>query len=1009
MRSVIPAACLVLICLCVTNTVFAEEVTVLFDGSDAAAWDTARDRDRLNREFSLSELSQIEGPALRWRFISRGISFNDIFLRRPVLRGFHKIRVQVRNAGANVTLAAKVGDADGAEWTANQVAVKAGADQQWIEFPWDEWKVASWSRDADGRMDFPLRFFTLIAFGVRPDAEYNVEVFRVEAVSPDPPVATLRSLDFPRTVRAGQKYAASLSFSLDRPCRDDQARLILRHGKSTVASVPLPLPEPLNAAEPDKVYSLSDIPVQVPQFAWGGQSSLQVRLGEAHIELNGIRVDEEVFPVTVEARTPGHVDAAVRMHNGAPTLFINGKPHNGMAYTAYGPSVEVFTDFARAGVNLFSFSATPTEAGYGLSRTAWTAPGEYDFSQLDERVMMVLTANPDAYIFPRLYLHAPEWWSKQHPDEIVLMDPGDGNPVPFIHSGGKPAPCWASEIWRKDTIEGLRRLIAHVESSPYADRVIGYHLASGTTEEWMMWGGNENEWVDYSPANHRAFRKWLAAKYDAIEALRAAWGDPEVTFDNATVPTKARRQTSRMGALRDPAQEQQIIDFYLYNSDMVAETIAVLSGAVKEITRREKAVGVFYGYTLQLCGEQRQQNAGHLALAKVLACPDVDFVCSPTSYAFRQLGGEGTSHFMSLLGSVKLHEKLWFDENDIRTSLSPGEVGSWGRPANVDGDIIQQDKELANVLTNGAAQWWFDVGANRYDDDRLMARIGELTRNAEQVLDLDRRPVDEVAMVVDERSLCYLQVAHWLGNELLVGYLPRLHRIGAPVGHYLASDLPRIADHKLFLIMTSFAPTEDDRKAVDALKRDGNVLVFFYAPGLYRDGKVDPAAMEDFTGIRLGLSMQEQALRVTFAGDHPLVEGLAGTQYGSGRNVSPICSANDPAATVLGTLPDGSAGLVVKEFEDWTAVHSAAALLPPEVVRALARKAGVHLYIETPDVVWAARDMVSVSVKDPGTRTIRLPEPRDVRDLYTGQEVAPRTGEFSADFADRATRVFVLE
>jgi len=78
-------------------------------------------------------------------------------------------------------------------------------------------------------------------------------------------------------------------------------------------------------------------------------------------------------------------------------------------------------------------------------------------------------------------------------------------------------------------------------------------------------------------------------------------------------------------------------------------------------------------------------------------------------------------------------------------------------------------------------------------------------------------------------------------------------------------------------------------------------------------------------------------------------------------------------------------------------------------VRALARKAGVHLYIETPYVVWAARDMVSVSVKDPGTRTIRLPEPRDVRDLYTGQEVAPRTGEFSADFADRATRVFVLE
>lgn len=142
------------------------------------------------------------------------------------------------------------------------------------------------------------------------------------------------------------------------------------------------------------------------------------------------------------------------MHNGAPTLFINGKPHNDMAYAAYDPSVEVFS----------------------------------------------------AYFFPRLYLHAPKWWSDQHPKDIVLMDPGDGKPVPFIHAGGKPAPSWASETWRRNTVEGLKRLIAHVEASPYADRCIGYHIASGTTEEWMMWGGNENQWIDYSPVNVARFR-----------------------------------------------------------------------------------------------------------------------------------------------------------------------------------------------------------------------------------------------------------------------------------------------------------------------------------------------------------------------------------------------------------------------------------------------------------------------------------------------------------------------
>jgi hypothetical protein len=42
----------------------------------------------------------------------------------------------------------------------------------------------------------------------------------------------------------------------------------------------------------------------------------------------------------------------------------------------------------------------------------------------------------------------------------------DGKPAPFRYRIGG-APSWASPTWRKDTVEGLRRLIAHVESSAY--------------------------------------------------------------------------------------------------------------------------------------------------------------------------------------------------------------------------------------------------------------------------------------------------------------------------------------------------------------------------------------------------------------------------------------------------------------------------------------------------------------------------------------------------------------
>ena len=987
----------------------ATETEVLFDGAGIGDWATARDAQRLAKEFSLSELKGVADPAaLQWRFVTRDTAFNDIFLQRPVARRFDMIRVRVKNEGESLELACKVRDAGGAEWTAKRVPLKAGEEWRWVEFPAPDWAVASWSRDADGKLDFPLSCFALIAFNVRTGSEYKLRIASVEAVRPDSPVATVRDLRIPAEMQAGHSYPVSLSFSVDRPIPDDGAYLAFLRGKAELFRVPLDLPTPLSKLAPGQEVRVQT-EVRVPLFAFGGRQSVALCLGGAHIRLDGRPADQEVAAVTVEQRDTKKCVATVRTHNGTPTLFINGQPHNGMAWATYGPKPEVFRDFTQAGITLYTFAATPTESGYGLARTAWTAPGEYDFSQLDERALMLLRENPNAYFFPRLYLHAPKWWSATHPNDIVLTDPGDGKPVPFLHAGGKPAPSWASETWRRDTVEGLRRLIAHVEASPYADRVIGYHIASGTTEEWMMWGGNENQWVDFSPANTARFRVWLRDKYGTDKGLRAAWRDEAASLASAAIPLKAQRQHTELGSLRDPAKEQAVIDFYLYNSDLVADTICTFAKAVKDITRRRKIVGAFYGYLLQLCGEQRQQNAGHLALEKVLASPDVDFLTSPASYAFRQLGGEGTSHFMSLFGSVKLHGKLWFDENDIRTSLAKGKLGEWGRPADVAGDILQQEKELANVIVNGSAQWWFDVGGNVYSNPELMGRIGRLAQSATEAQKLDRSPVDEVALVVDERSLCYLRVADPLGAQLLVSQLPALSRIGAPVGHYLVTDLPRLTDRKVFFIMTSFAPTAQDRKAIEALKRDGHVLVFLYAPGVYRDGQLDETGMADLTGIRLRLSREEGASSVKLTGGHRLTEGLGGQSYGDRHRGFPICYADDSTATVLGTLTDGKPGLVVREAKEWISVFSSVPMLPTRLMRNIAQFAGVHTYIDTEDVVWASKSMVAVCVKDAGKRTVRLPNKANVRDLYSGETVGKGVTSFEAGFADRATRVFVVE
>jgi hypothetical protein len=986
----------------------AVDTEILYDGLGTQDWSTCREQARLEREFSVSEVGlQADPPALRWRFVSRSSPFNDLFLLRPIERRFDSVRVLVQNQGAPLRLAAKVRDADGAEWTVEGTDLATGSAWQWVDFPMPAWHVASWSSDANGRLDFPLASFTLIAFGVSVGPEYCLNVQRLEILRPERPLATLLEARIPATLRAGETFAVTLAFSLDRPVQEDGAQLVFRRGTAVVARLPLPLPRALTSVQPGEIVRVDKAVLSLSQYAWGGAHEVRVQLGEARAQRSG-QSAEEVFLVNVKARKSGHTVAAVKDHGGTPTLFINGRPHAGMAWATYHPTLEVFSDFARAGVDLFTFSATPTEAGYGLSKTVWTAPDTFDYSQFDERVAMALQACPNGYIFPRLYLHAPAWWSAQHPDDIVLMDLGDGKPVPFIHSGGKPAPSWASATWRADTIAALQRLIEHVEAAPYADRIIGYHLASGTTEEWMMWGGNENEWVDYSPANLAGFRQWLRGTYRTEAALQAAWSNPTATFAGAAIPTKARRQECARGALRDPASEQDSIDFYLYNSDLVAETIGVFAHAVKQMTHRDKIVGVFYGYLLQLCGEQRQQNGGHLALGRVLACPDVDFLCSPTSYAFRQLGGEGTCHFMSLFDSTKLRGKLWFDENDVRTSISGGKPGEWGRPTAIAGDLIQQNKELANCIANGAAQWWFDVGSNVYSHPDLMGRIKDLTRCANAALDSDRSPVDEVAFVVDERSLCRLRVADPLGGWLLLGQIPALQRLGAPVGHYLPDDLPRLQDRKLFIFPTSIAPTAADRRAIDALKGNGRVLVFLWGAGAYRDGRLDEQGLADLTGIRLRSAPEPAVLTTTLQPGPALTDGLGGLTYGPPDKVSPCFYAADPDAVVLGTLADGRPGLVVKQYPDWTAVYSAAPLLPAALLRRLAKQAGVHLYIDSEDVVWATRDLLAVSAREPGPRTLHLPREATITDVYSGQSVPTSQRSFEAVFADRETKLWRL-
>lgn len=991
----------------------AEVVMPLVAPGDADPWDRARDARRLAKEFVSNELQgqrdEAGQPVLDWSFELREGGFADIFCRRETEHPFSKLRLRVRNLGEPLTLAVKVADSGGAEWTASTRPLPAQSGWQTVEFPVAEWQVASWSKDGDGDLSFPLRYLAVIAFGVSPGHKYRLQVAEVSLVTPEPVPAKVGS-NLPRQLKVGGEVTARLSLTLLKALPDDGfsgrgARLELVNGNAVVAAAPVAW-----SAEP-KAWTVGQAVTGTASFSlssWlpGGNAVWRLRLPgvslpDAPPDALGLALGE----VTMNARQPGPLKAEVKPYHGAPTIFINGQPQPGIAYAAYGPTPEVFQDFADAGVRLFSVMGTPTSHGYGLSADCWLEPGKYDYSQLDQRFRMVLDVCPDAYLFPRLYVSAPPWWLDEHPEAVVTYDPGDGQPVPYILNGRK-VPSWASPVWRAAVIDALRRLIKHVESQPFADRVIGYHIASGCTEEWMMWGANENQWTDYGTDNTAAFRRWLKVRYQTEAALRQAWAQPTVTFETAVVPPKSARAKSAAGTLRDPATDTPSIDYIRYIADTTAETIDLFCGAVKQATRGERLAGIFYGYLLQLFG-QRQQNAAHLGFDAVIRSPNVDFLCSPTSYMFRLLG-TGTSHFMAPLSSVLAHGKLWFDENDIRTSLAPGELGAWGKPADVDGDILQQDRELANVLTNGVAQWWFDVGRNRYDDPRLMAHLKHLTEVARQTFEVDRSPIDQVAMVVDGRGLADLNVGDPLLGSLMGRQLPEIARVGASVGYYELNDVDRLKRHRLIVFAGLYEPTDAQRQAIRALQSDGRVLVFTHAPAPYHNGRWEPGGMQEICGLKLQIGPELMTPKVSYTGIDRAVQGLTGG-FGIDQQTKPAVSGDDPQATVLGTLPDGRPGLLVRRYPTWTAVWSAAPAVPTALLARLADLAGAHRYVETPDVVWASKQLLAVSVNEAGPRTVRLPGPSKVTDLYGGKVVSERTTQFEVNLGQAATGLWRVE
>lgn len=684
---------------------------------------------------------------------------------------------------------------------------------------------------------------------------------------------------------------------------------------------------------------------------------LSVRVGLLRLKLRDAGYGREQATVEVVnplagTRVPPLVE--IKPLGGDPALFVNGEPVAPFFVSVVGRAQHAQQrEMGVAGIHLFSdwFGAS------GASDLGHVAPDKYDYIAFDRYFAETLAADPDAWFLPHIGVTPPMWWQQAHPEELCVYADGGHGPQSF-----------ASRRWRNETAADLRRLLAHLQSAPYADRILGYIPYSGYTAEWQSWGLWRNRYGDYSKPAQEAWRRWLQKRYGP--------GSPRI---HIPLPTLARRHHGRWGALRDPGRERTVIDYYQFLADLTADCIEYWAHVVKEATHGRSLCGTYYGYLTE--HGQRQQDSSHLALHRVLDCPDVDFLMSPPRYTDRNLGG--AAGFMSATESVRLHGKLWLSEADYRTHLSaPG--SGYGRVADPAGTKAVLWREVANVLTRRTAVTYMDMVGGWLAGPEVTGELGKMRAALASSLK-NRRPFHgEVAVVIDERSFTYTTAMHPLVADLSLHSLTNLPRVGAAWDLYLLDDLgdPDLPPHKLYLFLNAFKLDDRQRALLHSrLTREHATAVWIYAPGLYGQQTAGTEPMEAVTGIPLVRQTWNKPLRVT-AADGTLLAG-------GDTVVDPVFLARDAHAEVLGVMEGTSLpGIVRRRFADWTSVFSSAPRLTPAFLRRLARDAGCHLYLTTGDPLFVDNGYLGLHAATSGRKTLHLRRPARPSVIFGG--AAPR-------------------
>lgn len=717
--------------------------------------------------------------------------------------------------------------------------------------------------------------------------------------------------------------------------------------------------------------------------------------------------------------TPRGVRAKVADYQGRPTIFINEKPVSPILYALTDvPGGRRSWDevpqhnierFCADGIRLFQVDV--------FLEQLWQEDGSLSLDYARKQVQGIKAVCPEASVFFRFHVNAPRWWTARYPEENVRYARPDSSvqlPTGVEDTSAYSADIadglsrfmeadprnplrtsLASEKWRTEAGAQLALFCRKFARTPEGQSVAGIQVACGVYGEWHQWGFLKWE-ADLSGPMQRHFQQWLRAKYDSEENLRQAWNDTSASFSIVNVPGIAERGRLSGGNFRDPRREQKVIDYYLCQHELVADDILFFCRTVRQNWPRPVITGAFYGYFFSCFN--RQAAGGHLALQKVLASPDIDYLAGPQAYLPEAEKPGEPYRSRGLLLSMRLHGKLWLDEMDQQPRRTFAYVG--GTKDNraeyakaVRENAAQLRRNLMFSHSKGTGLWLYDFGPAGMDLNARAERstqwgsqgywdhpdyhrvIREYKTLADKTLHQPYRSGADVLLVYDTEVNCHTKSLFADPDSVslqLIDYMSlAMYYTGAVFDAVHLDDLDRVdfSPYRCVVFANTFLLDGRDKKVIrEKVAREGRHLLWFYAPG-FSDGKT---LDENIPGEVTGIALTQISTTLPVVVDLQEAAGAGISEKLWGR-ADPLFAVADPEAAVFGHFRhSGLPAMASKSFPGFTSWFCAVPLLDRRSLRFILGRAGAHFYSDENGIFYSGSGFLTAHFKNGGAHIIIL-------------------------------------